>query len=196
MGPLMSRLSRRTTPDSMRTTRRDRRSRRLLTALAMVLCLGGSMFAFAGPASAIPRRTKTEMTIAQAVQKLINAERKAHHLPAVKMNHDLIVSARRHDVAMAKRNTMSHQLPGEAFFANRITAAGYRWQYAGENIGWNSSMTKSGVLILEKLMYAERAPNNGHRLNILNKHYKDVGVDVYFDKKHHKVWLTTDFGHR
>jgi uncharacterized protein YkwD len=95
---------------------------------------------------------------------------------------------------MARHNTMSHQLPGEAYFSSRISKAGYNWEYAGENIGWNSSITKRGVLTLEKIMYSEQAPNDGHRLNILDKHYRDVGVDVYVDKKHHKVWLTTDFG--
>jgi uncharacterized protein YkwD len=45
-------------------------------------------------------------------------------------------------------------------------------------------------------MYNETPPNDGHRLNILNTHYRNVGVDVYFDKVHHKLWLTTDFGHR
>jgi uncharacterized protein YkwD len=91
---------------------------------------------------------------------------------------------------------MSHQLPGEAFFATRFQKAGYHWQYAGENVGWNSRTSKAGVLMLEKVMYAEKAPYDGHRLNILGKHYRDVGIDVYIDKKHHKVWLTTDFGRK
>ncbi len=54
-------------------------------------------------------------------------------------------------------------------------------------------MTLGGVVILEKMLYGEKAPNNGHRLNILSKHYRNAGMDVYFDPKHHKVWLTTDF---
>jgi uncharacterized protein YkwD len=179
-------------------TRRLGHLRKTSTTIAILAGVLASMFTVAAPASAasLPVRTTSEKKIALAVQTLINAERKANHLPAVRMNFDLIVSARRHDVAMAKRNTMSHQLPGEAYFATRIKAAGYNWRYAGENIAWNNSMTTNGVLTLERLMYAERAPYNGHRLNILSKHYADVGVDVYFDKKHHKVWLTTDFGHR
>jgi uncharacterized protein YkwD len=43
-------------------------------------------------------------------------------------------------------------------------------------------------------MYNEKAPNNGHRLNILSSKFRQVGVDVYLDRTHHKVWLTTDFG--
>jgi uncharacterized protein YkwD len=125
---------------------------------------------------------------------MINRERAAHGLPALWMNPKLQVAARRHNLHMAQHNTMSHQLPGEPYFGRRILNAGYHWSYAGENIAWNSDMTKAGVKLLERLMYHEKAPYNDHRLNILSKHYHGVGVDVYLDKTHHKVWLTTDFG--
>ncbi|HEY3750595.1 MAG TPA: CAP domain-containing protein, partial [Pseudonocardiaceae bacterium] len=108
---------------------------------------------------------------------------------------NLVLSARRHNVTMARYNTMSHQLPGEPYFGTRMTNAGYTWSWAGENIGWNSAMNTRGVVTLEKLMYNETAPNNSHRLNILNWHFRNVGVDVYLDKVHHKAWLTTDYGH-
>jgi uncharacterized protein YkwD len=57
-------------------------------------------------------------------------------------------------------------------------------------------MTSGGVLLLQRLMYNERPPENGHRVNILNRHFRDVGIDIYMDRVHHKVWMTTDFGHR
>ena len=112
------------------------------------------------------------------------------------MNWDLRTSSRHHNEAMARANTMSHQLPGEPVFSQRMTNAGYNWSWAGENIAYNSNMTLSGVLILQRMMYRERAPYNGHRLNILNRNFAEVGVDVYVDRAHHKVWLTTDFGRR
>jgi len=43
-------------------------------------------------------------------------------------------------------------------------------------------------------MYNEVAPYNGHRLNILSRTYRDVGVYIYMDGTHHKMWLTVDFG--
>jgi uncharacterized protein YkwD len=181
-----------------RSTSAARPARRLLAAATALVGIGASLLASAEPSSAstLPPRTAAEQTIAVAVQTVMNVERRAHGLPAVYMNFNLIVSARRHNVTMARYNTMSHQLPGEPYFARRITLAGYAWNYAGENIGWNSSMTQAGVIALQKIMYNEKAPNDGHRLNILNRHYHDVGIDVYFDKTHHKVWLTTDFGHK
>jgi uncharacterized protein YkwD len=167
---------------------------RLMLALAVAAATFISLVAVAGSASAVPARTAQERSIASAVLKVLNAERAAHHLPRLSSRSKLRLSARRHNVMMAKRNTLSHQLPGEADFARRISATGYHWSYAGENIGWNSVLTKRGVVALEKIMYNEKAPNDGHRRNILSRSFRNVGVDVYIDRKHHKAWLTTDFG--
>jgi uncharacterized protein YkwD len=151
----------------------------------------------ARPASAaVPKRTTLEWDIAWAVKRQINSERAAHGLRRVRMSSQLMLSARRHNVTMASFDEMSHQLPGEPYFGRRMILAGYNWSYAGENIGWNSDMTLEGVKLLQRMMYHEKPPNDGHRANILSRHYRNVGVDVYMDKTHHKVWLTTDFGHR
>ncbi|SHF63768.1 Uncharacterized conserved protein YkwD, contains CAP (CSP/antigen 5/PR1) domain [Jatrophihabitans endophyticus] len=177
-------------------TVRPRRSRVLIATL--LLGLLAPLFSVASPAEAagVKARTKYERSIQNSVLKLINAQRKAHHLPRVKMNKHLQVSARRHNASMARANQMSHRVRGEAEFSRRISKAGYNWSWVGENIAWNSQMNRKGVLVLQKLMYNERAPYDGHRQNILSRHFREVGVDVYFDRKHHKVWLTTDFGHR
>ena len=134
--------------------------------------------------------------MAIAVVHLINAERKAHHLRPVGGSAQLNTSSRRHNITMARFNAMSHQLPGEAYFSKRISATGFRWRTAGENIAWNSQMSTKGVLVLQTAMYNEKAPYNGHRLNILNRELHHVGVDVYLDRAHHKIWLTTDFARR
>jgi uncharacterized protein YkwD len=169
--------------------------RRLLTVLGVVLGLIAPLLVVAAPAASA--RTTTESRIDTAVLKLLNAERKAHHLKPLVSDSHLRLSARRHNLTMAKFNTMSHQLPREAFFATRITKAGFKgWHYAGENIAWNSQMTTHGAQVVQKMMYNERAPYNGHRLNILSKRYKKVGVDIYLDRKHHKLWLTTDYAAR
>jgi uncharacterized protein YkwD len=44
------------------------------------------------------------------------------------------------------------------------------------------------------MMFRERPPNDGHRLNILSRTFRNVGIDVYFDNAHHKMWFTQDFG--
>lgn len=126
---------------------------------------------------------------------MLNGERAANGLPRLTMNADLIQSAHAHNLDMARQNEMSHQLPGEAYFADRIQAAGYNYWYAGENIGWNSVQSLDGVRALEQIMYDEKPPGDtGHRDNILSKNYTNVGIDVYFDNVNGKVWLTEDFG--
>jgi uncharacterized protein YkwD len=137
---------------------------------------------------------RTAHDIAENILGMLNAERAAHGRPALTMNAKLVGSAHGHNLEMARQNAMSHQLPHEAYFAARIARAGYRYSWAGENIGWNSETTPAGVRQLEAMMYHEKAPDDGHRRNILSRHYTNVGVDVYFDRVNDKVWLTQDFG--
>jgi len=181
-----------------RRSQRTRTARPFLRVLVAALAAVGtflSLAVVASPADAARLyRTTTELDYSHAVLRVLNAERAAHGLRPLRGDSRLRLSARWHNLAMARANTLSHQLPGELNFARRIDKAGYHWTYAGENIGWNSVMTKRGVVTLEKIMYQERPPNDGHRLNILSRNYRNVGVDVYLDRAHHKVWLTTDFG--
>jgi uncharacterized protein YkwD len=124
----------------------------------------------------------------------LNAERARHGLRALKMDSELTSAAHSHNLAMAKANTLSHQLSGEASLGSRISAAGYGWSAVAENVAYHSSRSQAGVLAVQKAMYNEKPPNDGHRENILNKSYVDVGIDVISDSVHGKVWLVTDFG--
>lgn len=147
------------------------------------------------PASAAAIRSTAQRRIADAVLAVLNQERVQHGRTRLRMNAKLIDSAHGHNLRMARQNTMSHQLPGEPYFATRIEDAGYDYDWAGENVGWNSEMSLAGVLALEIEMFDELPPDDGHRQNILSAHFSDVGIDVYFDNVNHKVWLTEDFGH-
>lgn len=164
-------------------------------AIAAGTLLSPQLTSAAAAATAAPKMTASVLARYESnMIAVLNAERKAHHEKPVRMNKKLVLSAHRHNLTMAHKNSMSHQLPGEAFFATRISRAGYNWQAAGENIGWNSAETTTGLQTLEKQMYGEKAPNNGHRLNILSKSFRQVGINVYFDRAHHKMWFTQDFG--
>lgn len=165
---------------------------RICAALLSLLCACGLAVGVAPSASAdIP----TNATISYAVFQLINSERAANHLPALKSDPHLRAAAHGHNVTMAKYNTLSHQLPGEPTFNVRISNTGFHCGYCGENVGWNSDRSQNGGLALEVSMYNEKAPNNGHRLNILSTRYNYVGVDVIIDTAHGKLWLTEDFAH-
>ncbi len=181
---------------------RPRPPHRVLRAplCAALIAVAATTFA-AAPVAAVSAgsshpRTSYESYVATSVRNQLNAERRAHGLAPVYASSQLMLSARRHNITMAARNTLSHQLPGEASFTGRISATGYRWTWAGENVAYTTSMHATSVVALQVMMYNERPPNDGHRHNILNSHFHDVGVDVYVDFAHHKIWLTTDFGHR
>ena len=145
-------------------------------------------------ASSSPSGYDTRSDWANAVLDELNSERAAHGLSALKLNSKLVDSAHTHNLAMAKADTLSHKLNGEADLGSRVSAAGYHWSMVGENIAYNSSQSESGVLAVQKAMYDEKPPNDGHRQNILNSKFVDVGIDVINDSEHGKVWLVTDFG--
>lgn len=133
-------------------------------------------------------------SVAAEMLKTLNAERAAHGRAALRMNSLLIRSAHNHNLKMAAANSMSHLLSGEPGFLSRLLQVGYRPRAAGENIAWNSDRSLAGVLYLQRVMYNEVPPNDAHRVNILSTTYRDVGIDVYQDSAHHKVWITQDFG--
>jgi uncharacterized protein YkwD len=132
-------------------------------------------------------------SIAAAVVAAINAARAQNGLPALAVYAGLQSSAHTHNLAMVAANELSHQLPGEADLGTRESNAGVSWTSAGENIGWNSDMSQAGALALEASMLAETPPNDGHRRNILSSTFTVVGVDVYLDATHGRLWLTEDF---
>jgi uncharacterized protein YkwD len=163
--------------------------RRLLITFGLVLALFATFGAIAAapPASALSRQQ-----IAASVLSRLNHERKVHGLGPLKMNAKLVLSAHRHNLTMARVGELTHQAPGEAFFGDRIHKAGFKYSYAGENIGENTDATRHGALTLETMMYEEKPPADGHRRNILSKHFTYVGIDVVIDKAG-RLWLTEDF---
>lgn len=173
------------------------RIRRTFVALVVALSLLG-----AGLVAADKSYADTVPTAAHAaairdqVFNLLNAERKAMGRAPLRLNSRLVTSAHGHNLRMAAYDLMSHLLPRELSLGGRILRAGYLpWLRVGENIAYNTDWSLNGAYYLEKMMFNEVAPNDGHRLNILNTGYQDVGIDVYMDATHHKMWITEDFGH-
>ncbi len=131
---------------------------------------------------------------AKSVFTLLNAERSSHGLPALRWNTNLVSAAHGHNLRMAKANVLSHQLPGELSLGPRLSAAGYHWRAAGENCGLTTNWSLAGIEAVQRAMYAEVAPNDGHRRAILSTTYRDIGIDIVMDAAHHKAWLTEDYG--
>jgi uncharacterized protein YkwD len=101
-----------------------------------------------------------------AVVCLINQQRAAHRLPALQADSRLDRSAQAWSNAMVAKHDFSHG----ANFAGRITATGFRWASAGENIA-------TGYRTPRQVVRAWMG-SAGHCENILNPTFRDVGTGV------------------
>jgi uncharacterized protein YkwD len=135
--------------------------------------------------AAKPPPEPTGLTPAEAeVFMLVNAERAKVGCAPLTVDSRLVTAARRHSADMAARDYFDHTTPDGVNFATRITEAGYRWSMAGENIA-KGQQTPASVM---------RAWMNspGHRANILNCKYRNIGVGLAYSPRHDPVW-TQDF---
>ena len=104
--------------------------------------------------------------------QLLNADRAAKGLPALKVNMNLVHLAENYGQDMINRNYFSHYNPeGQSPF-DRMTQAGISYRYAGENLAINSSVPAAENAFMN---------SSGHRANILSPNYTDVGVGVRKD---------------
>src|SRR5690348_8474672 len=104
------------------TPRRTPVVRIALLVVSLLLGLTAGAVVQAGPAgAAVPKRSDVEKHIDWAIFRLLNAERALHGLRPLSMAPGLRLSARRHNVTMARFNEMSHQLPGEPVFTTRMS---------------------------------------------------------------------------
>ncbi|MFD4789479.1 CAP domain-containing protein [Streptomyces sp. NPDC058459] len=148
------------------------------------------------PVSGPPRPTQTAPTAAPSTPKpaatasgdvarvveLVNAERTKAGCSPVQLNSTLSKAAQDHSADMAAHNTMSHTGSDGSDPGSRITAAGYRWSAYGENVAYGYSTP-------EQVM-AGWMNSTGHRENILNCSFKEIGVGL---AQPGSYW-TQDFG--
>ena len=101
-----------------------------------------------------------------AVVCLINQQRTSRHLPPLRASLLLDRSAQKWTNAMVASDVFSHGTN----FAARISAVGYVWRSAGENIA-------TGFQTPRSVVNAWMA-STGHCQNILNPTYGNVGTGV------------------
>jgi uncharacterized protein YkwD len=111
-----------------------------------------------------------------AVVCLINQQRTSRHLPALGASSLLNHSAQGWTNAMVSSGQFTHGTN----FASRITAAGFTWRSAGENIATGFPTPRSVV--------SGWMGSTGHCQNILNPTYRSVGTGV--SKRVVRGWAT------
>ena len=92
---------------------------------------------------------------------------------ALTWNETLALAAEGHAKDMDQRNYFDHESRDGRSFTDRITAAGYHWRAASENIAYNYSDAKSVVLAWRK--------SKGHCKNLMNPLYKEMGAGLAGD---------------
>ncbi|MEU9843830.1 CAP domain-containing protein [Actinomadura sp. NPDC048032] len=125
-------------------------------------------------------------TLAQQVVALTNAERAKNGCGALTVDSRLQAAAQGHSADMVARDFFDHTNPSGRSPGDRITAAGYRWSTYGENIAYGQ---RTPAAVMSAWMNS-----SGHRANILNCRFKNIGVGVAL--KSGTPYWTQNFGAR
>lgn len=137
------------------------------TAAARPACPG----AYAQPAAGnLP-------TIRRATLCLLNRQRVRYGLVRLRSNAPLQKVATRYARSMATKQFFDHASPTGSTFVERIMGSSYvdpgDGYSLGENIAWGSGELSTPSRIVRAWMLSP-----GHRANILNGRYRDIGVGV------------------
>jgi uncharacterized protein YkwD len=135
-----------------------------------------------GPA--VPGGALAQPAQESAVLSIVNKNRGDNHCKALTFSAKLSDAARKHSADMAARHYFSHDTPEGVSMAARITDEGYKWSMVGENIAEGQKDAKA--------VMAAWMNSPGHRANILNCQYTQIGIGLAYQGKT-PVW-TQDFG--
>lgn len=177
----------------LRTSLRSHAARALrsLLVLASLAALFGLMIS---PASAATTTTVDTATFTARVVQLTNAERAKAGLAPLTVNANLTSAAQSYSGVLAQDACFAHTCGSQPDLGKRLQAAGYTfigyrsWTY-GENIAAGYSTPDAVV--------AAWMASAGHRANILNANFKDIGVGlVYRSGSRYGYYWVQDFGAR
>ena len=137
---------------------RPRRPARLLRALCLVVSL----------LATLPAAAHGEPLDARHILALTNESRRRAGLPPVAMDERLVAAARAKLFDMLKQDYFAHRTPDGRQPWAFMQAAGYRFQMAAENLakGYDN----------EPEVQRAWMKSRGHRANILNPHFTEIGV--------------------
>jgi uncharacterized protein YkwD len=118
------------------------------------------------------------------VLDLVNKERERQGLAPLKANEKLFKAARAHSAAMARLGELGHTLGGKDP-GDRMRDVGY------EGFGWAENVAMGQPTPRDVMQNWMDSP--GHRGNILNSAYREIGIGVAADERGGIYW-TQVFG--
>ncbi len=120
---------------------------------------------------------------------LTNQERSIENLNSLSIDSNLTTSARQHSIDLADNDLEGHIGSDGSTPFERITDAGYDSAYTGENVAAGYSTPE---LVVEGWM-----SSSGHRANILNSDFCDIGVGyAYNASSTYQHYWTQNFGRK
>ncbi|MFD7437996.1 sigma-70 family RNA polymerase sigma factor [Streptomyces sp. NPDC059861] len=135
-------------------------------------------------ASSAPQTQPAPTGAVAQVVALVNKERSAAGCGPLSEDGQLNEAAQGHSQDMAARDFFDHTNPDGADPGQRTTAAGYNWSTYGENIARGQQTPEA---VMDSWMNSP-----GHRANILNCSFKDIGVGIHNGSG--GPWWTQNFG--
>lgn len=125
--------------------------------------------------------TQAEMTQAEAVLKLVNQERAKAGVEPLKLSEKLTSIANTKAKDMADKGYFSHNSPTYGSPFDMLKQFGVSYSYAGENI---AAGQKSAEEVMNSWMNS-----SGHKANILNKNYTEIGVGFFRGGEYGTEWV-------
>lgn len=157
----------------------------MLRRLRNPILLTVALLFLAAPCSAANKLNISSLGMRAELLKLHNQKRKAGGKKPLKLNPQLSKAAQAYAEFLAKSGKFSHTAKGT--MGSRVKDAGYKPKAVGENIAVGQRSPSS---VVKSWMGSE-----GHKKNILNKKFTEVGFGVAKDKRGRTLWVT-DFGDR
>lgn len=154
-------------------------ARRALLTTALVLGLS---------AVAVPAHASGDLTLTDAedrVLALINRDRAAAGLVAVRADSRLREIARARSNDMVARSYFAHEQPDGRNVFDLIEANGIRWYAAGEIIAWNTWPTLADSAAAADTGWLE---SPGHRAVVLSRDYNYAGFGLAVAPDGRKLW--------
>ncbi|GMU21233.1 MAG: hypothetical protein AMXMBFR13_13260 [Phycisphaerae bacterium] len=121
------------------------------------------------------------------VLELVNQERTRRFLPPLTLNPTLTRVAEKHACDMIQRGYFAHVSPAAKGPGERAIEEGYVFLAIGENLA-------AGQTSPEQVMQEWMNSNEGHRENILQAQWKEIGIAVQSGGEYGVYWVQ-EFGH-
>lgn len=144
--------------------------KKLLVSLALIVLSQFIFSASLAPALAASAASQSSAISQSALLNDLNKERRAHGLIALKLNYRLNSAALNKGRDMAAQDYWSHYSPSGKTPWQFISASGYRYRAAGENLAYG--------FVSAADVDSSWMASPSHRANILGAKYRDVGFAV------------------